>query len=68
MEHWTDSEHDWSASGEDYMFSDQKGQETGKEEDLAEEMCVWNPMEDEDWSKDLKTLFEEGSKGDATNA
>ena len=63
MEHWTDSENDWSVGGEDYTFSNQEDVLW----DLAEAMRLWSPWEEEDWSMKLKNLFEEGSKGDASN-
>nr|POF02693.1 hypothetical protein CFP56_04929 [Quercus suber] len=36
MEHWTDSEHDWSIGGEDCIFSDQKD----VPRNLVKAMCV----------------------------
>ena len=63
MEHWIDSENDWSIGGEDYTFSDQKNVPW----DLTEAICAQSPWEEEDWSMKLKNLFEEGSKGDTSN-
>lgn len=58
------SVHDWSIGEVDYTSSDQED----TQKDLAKAIHVWSPMEDEDRSMELKTLFKEGRKGDATNA
>ena len=56
MEHQIDSDHDWSIGGEDCTFSNQEDALW----DLAEAIHIWSPMEEEDWSMELKTLFKEG--------